>query len=149
MPEDFDRWAEWGNHEWRFEEVLPYLRKLETDRDFAGELHGSDGPISCRRYQPHEWGPQQHAFYSACRAAGFPDCPDHNAPGSTGVGPLPFNIDGRVRVSTAMGYLNPARGRPGLTIRPRCLVLGVILEGRRAIGLRVFGGDEEYSRLRR
>ena len=145
MPEDFDRWAEWGNHEWRFERMLPYLRKLETDRDFGGEFHGSDGPISCRRYQPDEWGPQQHAFYSACRDAGFPDCPDHNVPGSTGVGPLPFNIDGRVRVSTAIGYLNPARGRPGLTIRPHSLVAGVILEGHRAIGLRVSGGGEEYS----
>ena len=145
MPEDFDRWAEWSNHEWQFEKMLPYLRKLEADQDFGGEFHGSDGPISCRRYQPDEWGPQQHAFYSACRDAGFPDCPDHNVPGSTGVGPLPFNIDGRVRVSTAIGYLNPARGRPGLTIWPHSLAVGVILVGRRAIGLRVFSGDEEYT----
>ena len=145
MPEDFDRWAEWSNHEWRFEKMLPYLRKLEADQDFGGEFHGSDGPISCRRYQPDEWGPQQHAFYSACRDAGFPDCPDHNVPGSTGVGPLPFNIDGRVRVSTAIGYLNPARGRPGLTIWPHSLAVEVILVGRRAIGLRVFSGDEEYT----
>ena len=145
MPEDFDRWAEWGNPEWRFEKILPYLLKLEADRDFTGEFHGSDGPISCRRYQPDEWGPHQHAFYTACRDAGFPDCPDHNLPGSTGVGPLPFNIDGRVRVSTAMGYLGPSRHRPGLTIRPHSLVLGIIWDGHRAIGLRVFGGDEEYS----
>ena len=145
MPEDFDRWAEWGNSEWRFEKMLPYLRKLEADRDFTGEFHGSDGPISCRRYRPDEWGPQQQAFYQACREAGFPDCPDHNLPGSTGVGPLPFNIDGRVRVSTAIGYLDPARYRPGLTIRPDSLVLGIIWEGRRAIGLRVSGGGEEYS----
>ena len=145
MPEDFERWADWSNHEWRFEKMLPYLRKLEADQDFGGEFHGSDGPISCRRYQPDEWGPQQHAFYSACRDTGFPDCPDHNVPGSTGVGPLPFNIDGRVRVSTAMGYLNPARGRPGLTIRPHSLAVGVILQGHRAIGLRVSGGDEEYT----
>ena len=72
MPEDFDRWAEWGNPEWRFEKIFPYLRKLEADQDFSDELHGSDGPISCRRYQPDEWGPQQLAFYRACRDAGFP-----------------------------------------------------------------------------
>ncbi len=145
MPEDFDRWAEWGNSEWSFEKDTPYMWKLEADRDFTGEFHGSDGPISCRRHQPDEWGPQQHAFYRACRDAGFPDCPDHNLPGSTGVGPLPFNIAGRVRVSTAIGYLDPARDRLGLTIRPHSLVLGIIWEGRRAIGLRVLGGGEEYS----
>ena len=145
MPEDFDRWAEWGNPEWGFEKMLPYLLKLEADRDFTGEFHGSDGPISCRRHQPEEWGPHQHAFYTACKDAGFPDCPDHNLPGSTGVGPLPFNIDGRVRVSTAIGYLGPARDRPGLTIRPDSLVLGIIWDGHRAIGLRVFGSGEDYS----
>ena len=145
MPEDFDRWAEWGNTEWRFDKIFPYLRKLESDQDFSDEFHGSDGPISCRRHQPDEWGPQQHAFYQACRDAGFPDCPDHNLPGSTGVGPLPFNIDGRVRVSTAIGYLDPARDRPGLTIRPNSLVHGIIFEGHRAIGLRVVSGEDEYS----
>ena len=123
MPEDFDRWAEWGNPEWRFEKIFPYLRKLEADQDFSDEFHGSDGPISCRRYRPDEWGPQQHAFYRACRDAGFPDCPDHNRPDSKGVGPLAFNVAGRMRVSTAIGYLDPARNRPGLTIRPHCLVL--------------------------
>ena len=89
MPEDFDRWAEWGNTEWGSEKMFPYLRKLEADQDFQNEFHGSDGPISCRRYRPDEWGPQQHAFYRACRDAGFPDCPDHNQPNSTGVGPWP------------------------------------------------------------
>ena len=145
MPEDFDRWAEWGNDEWRYEKLLPYMRKLESDEDFQDDYHGSEGPISCRRHRPDEWGPQQHAFYRACRDVGFPDCPDHNRPNSTGVGPLPFNIANRQRVSTAVGYLNSARDRPGLTIRPHSLVLGVIVEGRRAIGLHVFSGGEEHS----
>ena len=145
MPEDFDRWAEWGNPEWRFEKMLPYLRKLEADQDFQDEFHGLDGPIPCRRYQPHEWGPQQHAFYTACRDAGFPDCPDHNRPNSTGVGPLAFNIDGRVRVSSAIGYLDPARVRPGLAIRPHSLVSGIMFEGHRAVGVRAISGYEEFS----
>ena len=145
MPEDFDRWAEWGNTEWRFEKMLPYMRKLEADQDFADEFHGADGPISCRRYRPDEWGPHQHAFYQACRDAGFPDCPDHNRPNSTGVGPLAFNVAGRVRVSTAVGYLDPARNRAGLTIRPNSLVRRVIFEGNRAVGVSVIGGREEYA----
>ena len=145
MPEDFDRWAEWGNTEWSFDKMLPYMLKLEADQDFQDDLHGSDGPISCRRFRPDEWGPQQQAFYDACRYAGFPDCPDHNRPGSTGVGPLAFNIDGRVRVSTAIGYLDPARNRPGLTIRPDCHVQGIIFDGTRAVGLRSASGGEAVS----
>ena len=145
MTDDFDRWAKWGNHEWSYDKILPYLVKLESDQDFHDEFHGSDGPISCRRYRPDEWGPQQHAFYRACLDSGFADCPDHNRPGSTGVGPLPFNISERVRVSTAIAYLDPARSRPGLTVRPNSLVHEIIFEGRRAIGVRMQSGNEDVS----
>ena len=145
MPEDFDRWADWGNPEWSYEKIFSYLLKLESDENFHDEFHGLDGPISCRRFRPDEWGPQQHAFYRACLDAGFPDCPDHNRPGSSGVGPLPFNIAGRVRVSTAIGYLDPARNRQGLSIRPNSLVHGIIFEGHRAIGVQVQSGHEELS----
>ena len=136
MPDDFDLWARWGNTEWQFEKVLPYLIRLENDHDLRDEFHGNAGPISCRRYPDSEWGPQQHAFYQACRDAGFPHCPDHNRPGSTGVGPLAFNIDGRTRVSTAIGYLGAARRRRNLTIVPETLVHQVIFDGSRCVGVR-------------
>ena len=145
MPEDFDRWAEWGNSEWSYEKLLPYMRKLESDMDFEDEYHGNDGPIVCHRYRPSEWGPQQHAFHRACLDAGFPDCPDHNRPNSTGVGPLAFNIADRARVSSAVGYLDPARDREGLTIRQRSAVHGIIFEGNRAVGVRGTSGREEFS----
>ena len=145
MPNDFDRWAEWGNSEWSYEKVFPYLLKLESDEDFQDEFHGADGPIICRRYRRDEWGPQQRAFYRACLDAGFSDCADHNMPNSTGVGPLAFNIAERVRVSTAMGYLDPARGRPGLEVRPHSLVSGVIFEDLRAIGVRIIRDGKESS----
>ena len=93
MPEDFDLWAEMGNPQWKFVNVLPYLIKLENDQDFRDEFHGTGGTVTCRRFPDSEWGPQQHAFHRACLDAGFPHCPDHNRPGSTGVGPLAFNIE--------------------------------------------------------
>lgn len=145
MPEDFERWAYWGNSEWSYEKLFPYMLKLEADQDFEDENHGSDGPIVCRRYRSDEWGPQQHAFYRACLDSGFPDCPDHNRPDATGVGPLAFNIDGRTRMSSAIGYLDPARDRTGLTIRSRSLVHGIIFEGSRAVGVRGTSGPEEFS----
>ncbi len=143
MPDDFERWAGWGNSEWRYEKVLPYLRKLEADRDFDDVLHGTDGPVVARRHRPEEWEPQQQAFYQACLDAGFRDCPDHNRPDSGGVGPLAFNIDGRVRVSTAVAYLDPARGRANLTVTPNCQVHGIIMEGGRAMGVRAASEGKE------
>jgi choline dehydrogenase len=136
-PQDFDEWDAWGNSEWSFAKVLPYYRKLENDRDASGDFHGNTGPIWIERPQPDTWEPINRAFYSACRAAGYAEVTDHNDPESTGVGPWPRNRRDGIRISTAIGYLAPARHRLNLTIRPHCNVHRVILEGGRARGVEV------------
>ena len=148
IREDYDRWVEWGNDKWSFENILPYMKRLEADRDFRDEHHGSNGPITCQRIPEHKWAPHHHAFYQACRDAGFPDCPDHNRPDSTGVGPLAFNAIDGVRISTNIGYLNPARHRLNLTIRGDCHVHGIIFDGNRAVGVLVISGREMFSVVR-
>jgi choline dehydrogenase len=145
IPEDFERWASWGNTEWGFEKVLAYFRKLETDMDFPGDFHGSNGPVFARRFKPDEWLPDQRAFYESCRALGFPDSPDHNQPDAAGVGPLPINNVNGIRWSTAIAYLDPARHRLNLTIKPNCLVRRILFDGNRAIGVEVESGGELFS----
>jgi predicted dehydrogenase (TIGR03970 family) len=134
-PADFDEWAALGNPEWAWKRVLPFLQRLEDDHDYRDDRHGAGGPIPVCRWLPHEWLPEQACFYSACRAAGFADLPDHNHPGGEGVGSLPMNRDGLQRVSTARAYLDPARHRPNLTILPHSLVDRVRLSGTRAAGV--------------
>ena len=145
LPEDFDDWASRGNDQWGYEKVFPYFRKLETDTDFAGDYHGTEGPIIVRRFKTDELMDDQAAFYDACRAAGFPDSPDHNHPDATGVGPLPLNNPNGIRWSTSIGYLSQARHRLNLTIRPDCTVQRLVLEGRRATGVVVESGGETFT----
>ena len=145
VPEDYDNWAGWGNDQWNFQNLLPYFRKTESDQDYRGDFHGTDGPIICSRLKPEEWLPPQQAFYDACRSAGFADCPDHNDPDSTGVGPLAFNTVNRVRWSTAIAYVDPARPRLNHTIRPNCLVRRVLFDGTRAVGVEVESGGETFT----
>lgn len=134
VPEDYDGWAALGNDRWGYEQCLPYFRRLETDTEFGGDadLHGARGPIIARRFQPDEWLPDQKAFYQASRAIGFADCPDHNAPDSTGVGPTPLNNPDAIRWSTAIGYFNPARTRVNLHIQTGVLVHRIICHNQRA-----------------
>ena len=144
IPEDYDSWAALGNDEWSFTEVLPYFRKMETDRDFRGDFHGSDGPIPVRRYPRDEWQPHSGAFYEACVAAGFPEDPDQNHPESYGVGQQPRNhIDG-VRISMALAYLDLARHRLNLTIKSNATARRVIFDGTRAVGVEVESGGEIF-----
>ena len=136
-PEDYDEWAELGNEGWSFKDVLPYFRKLEDDRDFGGDFHGKGGPIPIVRWRPDELAPLQQAFFDACRSQGFPASEDHNVPGSTGVGSWAMNRNGNLRISTAIGYLAPARNRLNLTIRGNAHVRRILFEGLRAVGAEV------------
>lgn len=135
--EDYDAWASAGNDGWAAADVLPLFRKMEDDRDFDGELHGRGGPIPVIRFPRDSWLPLQSAFNESCRALGFPESPDGNDLFSTGVGPSPMNNPDRIRVSTAIGYLGPARDRKNLTILPDTLVRRVLLDGTRAIGVEI------------
>jgi len=144
--EDYDRWAEFGNEEWTFNKVLPYFTKFENDLDFSSEnYHGDDGYIRVKRVPEKEWDNVHRAFYNSCIEYGFPSCPDHNKPDSTGVGPLAFNqIDG-VRQSTSLTYLTDVRHKPNINIKSNTYVNKVLFEGTKAIGLELQTDIEKFD----
>ena len=72
------------------------------------------------------------------------DTPDFNHPDATGVGPVPLNNPNGIRLSTALGYLNLARHRLNLTIRPNCTVHRLLFEGKRVTGVQVESGGETF-----
>lgn len=132
MPEDYDAWAAAGLEEWSWERVLPAFCRLERDLDFGdAPWHGDAGPISIRRSREDELTVPQHAFLEASRALGYPECPDANDPASQGAGPHPMNKLGRTRISTAVGYLAPARVRPNLDIRALSSVQRLVIRNGR------------------
>lgn len=148
MHEDYDEWADQGNPDWAWRNVLPAFCRLERDLDFgSADYHGDAGPITIRRYPPDELLVQHQAFLETARDLGYPDCPDANDPLGWGAGPQPMNKLGRLRVSCAVGYLAPARIRPNLEIRPRTLVTRLLLEGGRCTGIEVENGDGGRERL--
>ena len=102
-------------------------------------------PSSPAASQREELLPDQAAFFAACRDEGFADTPDHNHPEASGVGPVPLNNPNGIRWSTALGYLDPARHRLNLTIRPNCLTRRVIFDGKKAVGVEVESGGERFT----
>ncbi|GAB2639757.1 mycofactocin system GMC family oxidoreductase MftG [Prescottella soli] len=140
---DFDHWPA----SWSYEHVLPFFRAIETDADFGGPWHGAGGPIPVRREPPERWHPISVAFADVAHAAGHPDDPDKNAPGSHGIGPVPLNIRDGVRVGPASAYLLPNLGRPNLTIRSDTTVTRVLFSGPQVVGLEV-ATDSEVCMIR-
>ena len=147
-PEDYDTWASWGNDGWSYIDCLPYFRKLENDADFHDDFHGTEGPVPVRHHHRETWPATQEAFFQAATAAGYPFHPDVNNPEATGVSlRAENNIDG-VRWSMALAYVDLARHRLNLTIRPNVQAHRVVLEdspdGKRAVGIEVESGGETF-----
>ena len=140
IPEDYDGWAAMGNDEWGFTSVLPYFNNMETDMDFSGDFHGSNGPVPVRRYPRNEWLPYALSFEQACLAEGFPADEDQNHPESTGVSPRARNTIYGIRISTAIAYLDPARHRLNLTIKGDVMALPILSEGNRAVAVDAIRG---------
>jgi choline dehydrogenase len=138
MPEDYDGWAAAGNPEWAWEKVLPAFNRLERDLEFGDRpYHGDAGPITIQRYRTHEMTEVHQAWLEASDALGYPRCEDANDPQGWGSGPHPMNKIGRLRISTAIGYLSAARARPNLRIRANTLTRRIVFEGARAVGVEV------------
>jgi len=137
-PPDFASWPKG----WQWDDLLPYFRRLERDVDYPdAPWHGAAGPVPIVRWKRDEWAPLQVAFHDACLSLGFAACPDHNEPGTTGVGPIPMNRVGLARMSAMLVYVEPARQRANLVVRGDAHVRRIVLDGRRAAGVELVGGE--------
>lgn len=137
---DYREWAEAGNPDWDWSNVLVAFRALENDEAAGADIHGTDGPFPLTRATEDELAPLQKAFVDAARSVGAEHASDFNAPDAEGVGFVPQARQGAVRVSTAIAYLNPVRGRSNLTVRGNTDVARVRFDGRRAVGVELLDG---------
>jgi choline dehydrogenase len=146
--EDFDGWAAQGCAGWSGEDLLPSMNRLERDLDFGdAPYHCNSGAVTIRRLPIPRFGKVDLALLQAGLDLGYPWRPDLNAPGSTGISPVPVNRFPTSRGSTNDAYLEPARARPNLTIHGETLVDRVLFDGRRAVSVRARGssGWSEYA----
>ncbi len=145
-PLDYDEWAERGASGWAWQDVLPYFRKLESDRDFDGPLHGADGPIGIRRLFPEVWPGYTHAVMDAAKAAGFDYLEDMNGDFADGYFPVTIsNIDDR-RVSANVAYLTrEVRARDNFAILDETEVRTLDFSGRVLRSVSVRRGSEDFA----
>ena len=138
---DFDQWAQAGNRGWGYDDVLSYFKRLETNQHGQDDYRGGDGPIYISDLRsPHPLAPM---FVESGVNAGYPANPDFNGALHEGVGLIQATQKRGRRFSAARGYLDPIRSRSNLTVISKALVMRVIFDGRRAVGItyRADGGE--------
>ena len=137
--QDFDTWAQMGNRGWSYSDVLPHFKRMEK-RIGAGDeqYRGRDGSLHVTTM---EWKDTLcEAFMDGAVSLGIPRNPDYNGAIQEGVSYVQRTIQNGRRVSSATAFLRPASKRPNVEIRTHAHATGVMLEGKRAVGVRYSRG---------
>jgi choline dehydrogenase len=140
---DYDHWRQLGNTGWGWDDVLPYFIKSEDSFRGAGPLHGAGGEWTVAR-QRLRWDILE-AFRDAAEEVGIPRREDFNDGDNEGSGFFEVNQRNGVRWTTAKAFLQPARNRKNLRVVTRALVTGLVLDKRRATGVRYRAGGTEHE----
>ena len=132
---DFDGWAQRGNRGWGYADVLPYFRRSERRIGEADDtFRGRDGNLPITDL---DWrDPLCEAFIEGAVEMGIPRNRDYNGTMQAGVSYVQRIIQNGRRMSAARGYLHPAMGRSNLTVRTNAHASEILLEGKRAVGVR-------------
>ncbi len=131
---DYDHWRQLGLRGWGWEDVLPYFRKSEDHVEGANEYHGAGGEWRVENQRLH-WDILDRWLEAAVQA-GIPETRDFNTGDNEGVGYFKVNQRAGWRMNTAKAFLRPVRNRPTLRVETHAQAEGLILEGRRAVGVR-------------
>src|SRR5947209_2091648 len=142
-PDDYAEWEAYGATGWGWNDVLPYFRKLEHEMDFAGDLHGKEGPVPIRRTKPEDWPALAKAVHAYAQEHQIPFIADMKADFRDGYGAVPMSNWPHKRASAAICYLDASvRRRSNLSIVTGAAATGLVFEGRHVTGVRAMVGGE-------
>ena len=137
---DYDGWAQKGNPGWSYQDVLPYFKKAEyceaaATEKMDGEFRGERGPLNVAmvrsRYEILD------RVIEAADSLGHPHNPDYNGADQHGFNYYQVTQKNGVRHSAKKAYVDPIKSRPNLTIITKAQATGLIMEGKRVIGVTV------------
>ena len=136
QSEDYDVWAQRGNRGWSYASVLPYFRRIERRISDGADprYRGGEGHLPVT---DADWShPLCEAFIKGAEGIGYPRNPDYNGATQAGVGYYQRVIHRTRRISAARAYLYPVMGRDTLKVVTSAQAAAVVLDGRRASGVR-------------
>ena len=138
---DYDEWEQLtGDAAWAWRNVLPVFMGVEDHWRGADEKHGAGG--EWRVETPRVKWEIIESFKDAAIESGIPWTEDFNRGDNAGVSRFEVNQKGGVRWNASKAFLRPALQRPNVTVITGALVRKLRLDGRRALGVECFQGNE-------
>ena len=144
---DYDHWRQLGLTGWGWDDVLPFFKRHQDHFLGESEAHGTGG--EWRIDAPRVRWDILDAFRAAAQDAGIKSIADFNTGDNEGCCVFHVNQKRGRRWSAARGFLKPVLKRQNLRLETHALVEAVVLEGKRAVGVRWrHDGAAKFARCR-
>jgi choline dehydrogenase len=138
---DYDKWAkEEGLEEWSYAHCLPYFKKVEERLTGGDDYRGDKGPLKLTT--PECANPLFGAFFNSVQEAGYPLTDDVNGYQQEGFGKFDQTIYRSRRLNAARAYIHPVMHRKNLNVVTKAMVLRILFDGTRAIGVEYKKGNK-------
>lgn len=135
-PRDYDRWQDQLKlKDWSYAHCLPYFKSGETSERGENEWRGGSGPLGVSKAKLDN--PLFDALLEAGKQSGQGKSDDLNGYQPEGLARLDSTIWNGSRCSAAVAHLRPALARSNLELVTHALVEQVLLENKRATGIRM------------
>jgi len=130
---DYDGWRQMGNAGWGWDDVLPYFMKSEDYHGGASALHGAGGEWKVSK-QRLTWDILR-AVQEGAKEFGIMPRADFNDGNNEGSGFFEVNQRRGLRWNASKAFLRPAARRPNLRVVTHALTEGLVLEGKKVVGV--------------
>ncbi|KRT82646.1 FAD dependent oxidoreductase, partial [Oryctes borbonicus] len=123
---DYDTWADLGNDGWCYKDVLPYFKKSEDAHlhKFDRKYHSQGGPLNVE--EPQHNSKLREAFLQAGQELGYKVI-EANGEEPIGVATPQLVTKGGRRSSVSRAYLETAKSRKNLSVRPFSQVTQILI----------------------
>lgn len=135
---DYDEIERLGNPGWGWDAILPIFKRIENHELGATDVRGAGGPLTVSTVTERDGLCEE--MIEAGHALGWRRVEDVNATDDERIGYAAATIQNGRRVNAAQAFLHPVAHRPNLTVAINTTVLRLLVEGGRAIGVRVRNG---------
>ena len=136
QAQDYDHWAQLGNRGWSYQDVLPIFQRMERYEGGSDKFRGRRRIAARQRYRRATRCRCSRRSSRPPGRSGFRSIRTRTARARKASACRRSTIAGGKRQSTAVCYLDPARGRPNLVIEQGAMAEALILEGKRCVGVR-------------
>ncbi len=142
-PHLYDEWAADGCTGWSYDELRPWFRKIETFKGGDPGYRGSAGPMTITEFKSNN-SLGSDFLDAIVQAKVGKRVKDYNV-GGFGGSAMQMNTRNGIRCNTRLAYLDPAEGRPNLTVLTETMATRIRFEGKRAVGIEARSAGRDVS----